>query len=346
MKYKAQVFWGYILLLFVLPMIVANFTSKVNQEKTIVAEQYESKLEQMVVEPSNPEQNVVLEEDKDNFKQDIVAEQNKVNLEKDVATQQDKDNLKQDTVAEQDEINPEQDDTKQLEQPTVKQTEPSKALVLFTHSHEAFIPMVKSENGKTPVYHANSNIMEFEGVIKNHFELNSINTEFLGVDTMTEMKKTNRNFSEAYVVVRPYLVEQIKKSNYDIIIDLHRDSAKRDISTLNYNNETFGKLYFVVGEDNPNYSSNKVLADKISTKLNELVPGISRGVIGKKGNHVDGIYNQDLSKNMVLIELGGIENTQDEINRTISVLSKAVSTVIQEPPIENKVLSDTKTISN
>lgn len=53
--------------------------------------------------------------------------------------------------------------------------------------------------------------MEFENVIKNDFELNSIRTEFLGVDTMAEMEKTNRKFSEAYVVVRPYLFEQIKK---------------------------------------------------------------------------------------------------------------------------------------
>ncbi len=32
---------------------------------------------------------------------------------------------------------------------------------------------------------------------------------------------------------------------------------------------------------------------------------------------------------MVLIELGGIDNTQEEINRTISVLAKAVSDLLQ-----------------
>ncbi|MFL0584386.1 stage II sporulation protein P [Solibacillus silvestris] len=35
-----------------------------------------------------------------------------------------------------------------------------------------------------------------------------------------------------------------------------------------------------------------------------------------------GIYNQDLAENMVLIERGEIENTEEEINRTLSVLSK------------------------
>lgn len=213
---------------------------------------------------------------------------------------------------------------------TNEQIETKKALILFTHSHEAFIPIVKSVSGQTPVYHPHSNITAFEDVIKKYFELNSINVEILAVDTMDKMKKTNRSFPEAYDVVRPYLVTQLQNSNYDIIIDLHRDSTKRKLSTLNYKNETYGKLYFVVGENNPNYISNKTFAEEISSSLNEYIPGISRGVIGKKGEHVDGVYNQDLAKNMILVEMGGIENTQDEINRTISVLSKAISTVLQK----------------
>nr|WP_285842620.1 stage II sporulation protein P [Ureibacillus chungkukjangi] len=217
-----------------------------------------------------------------------------------------------------------------------KQIVPKNALILFTHSHEAFKPIVKSKNGKTAVYDSTSNIMSFNKTIKNYFKLNSIAADFLEFNTMDEMTKTNRKFSEAYNIVRPTLEAQINNKNYDIIIDLHRDSANREISTLNYQNETYGKLYFVVGEDHSNYLANKSYAQKISTQLNELVPGISRGVISKKGDHVDGVYNQDLAENMVLIELGGIDNTEEEINRTLSVLSNAISTILQETiPKEN-----------
>ncbi|MBM7607300.1 stage II sporulation protein P [Lysinibacillus composti] len=212
---------------------------------------------------------------------------------------------------------------------SIEQAEAKEVLMLFTHSHEAFIPMVKSENGESAVYHSSSNITEFEEIIKKHFNLNSLNTKFLGVDTMDELKKTNRTFSEAYNVVRPFLSTELQKNNYDLVVDLHRDSAKREISTLNYKNQSYGKLYFVVGEDHRDYSKNQSYAQQISDQLNELVPGISRGVIGKKGEHVDGIYNQDLANNMVLIELGGIENTQEEINRTISVLAKAIAMVLK-----------------
>jgi len=55
---------------------------------------------------------------------------------------------------------------------------------------------------------------------------------------------------------------------------------------------------------------------------------------------VNGIYNQDLANNMVLIELGGIDNTQEEINRTISVLAKAISNVLQEQSAQNTTLTD------
>jgi len=113
-----------------------------------------------------------------------------------------------------------------------------------------------------------------------HFSLNSVETDFLGVDTMDELKKTNRTFPEAYNLIRPYLTENVQNNKYDIIIDLHRDSATRKNSTLTYNNESFGKIYFVVGEEHPNYVLNKSYAQHLSSHLNALVPGISKGVIG------------------------------------------------------------------
>ena len=64
--------------------------------------------------------------------------------------------------------------------------------------------------------------------------------------------------------------------------------------------------------------------------MNTLVPGISRGVFLKTGKGVDGVYNQDLNKNTILIELGGIESTEVELNRTIAILAKAVSNVFDQ----------------
>ena len=67
---------------------------------------------------------------------------------------------------------------------------------------------------------------------------------------------------------------------------------------------------------------------ELTNKLNDIfksyIPNISRGVIVKGGSNVNGIYNQDLNQNIVLIECGGSENTIDEVINTINVLSNVI----------------------
>ena len=57
---------------------------------------------------------------------------------------------------------------------------------------------------------------------------------------------------------------------------------------------------FVIGGEHPNYGWNEQLAQNLSEQLNKLVPGISRGILLKEGKGVDGVYNQDLSKNFLM----------------------------------------------
>ena len=101
----------------------------------------------------------------------------------------------------------------------IKQTEYKNALLLFTHSHEAFVAIVQSATGQTAVYYSpTSNITGFEETIKNYFDLNFMQTEFLAIDTMDEMKKSNCTFSEVYDVIRPFLAAQVKGKEFDLII--------------------------------------------------------------------------------------------------------------------------------
>lgn len=43
---------------------------------------------------------------------------------------------------------------------------------------------------------------------------------------------------------------------------------------------------------------------------------------------MDGVYNQDLAKEMILVEIGGIDNTEDEVYRTVAVMAQAVANSI------------------
>lgn len=59
--------------------------------------------------------------------------------------------------------------------------------------------------------------------------------------------------------------------------------------------------------------------------VEEQYPGLSRGVIQKEGPGSNGVYNQDLSENAILIEFGGYDNTLEELYRTADVLADIFS---------------------
>ncbi|WP_238602193.1 stage II sporulation protein P [Lysinibacillus parviboronicapiens] len=216
--------------------------------------------------------------------------------------------------------------TNLAEQSVLEQTkDPFKVLLLFTHSHEAYEPIVQAVNGKVATSHETTNIFSLQDMIVNHFNVNGLQTDVLDVDVMKEIKLEGRGYHEAYNVMRPHLSKHLETNKYDLILDLHRDSLKHDRTTLTLNGENYAKIALVVGAEHVNYRWNTAYAESLSTTLNSIVPNISKGVISKSGDGVDGRYNQDLAKQMMIVEVGGIGNTEEEINRTIAVLGKAIA---------------------
>ena len=56
---------------------------------------------------------------------------------------------------------------------------------------------------------------------------------------------------------------------------------------------------------------------------------MSKGILKKGGNGVNGIYNQDLSSNSMLIELGGVENDINEVLNTLDALSVVFNELVK-----------------
>ncbi|WP_234007822.1 stage II sporulation protein P [Lysinibacillus sp. FJAT-14745] len=214
----------------------------------------------------------------------------------------------------------------QMQEQTQDQTkDPFKVLLLFTHSQESYQPIVKAVSGKAAYYDEKTNIYNLKDTISKHFSMNGIQTDILDVDVMKELKLKGKSFPNSYNFVRPYLAKRLQEQSYDLVIDFHRDSSKRDATTLTHNNESYARIAIVIGAEHKNYRWNTAYAESLSAAMNEMVPKISRGVISKSGDNVDGRYNQDLTKEMILIELGGIDNTKEELNRTIAVIGKAIA---------------------
>ena len=108
------------------------------------------------------------------------------------------------------------------------------------------------------------------------------------------------------------------------MIDLHRDAIPASSSTVEIDGKKYAKVLFVVGIEHANYAPNLELATKLNDMIKEKYPTLTRVVITKGGKGVDGIYNQDLSSKIILIECGGNENSIDEVMNTIEILSEII----------------------
>ena len=167
-------------------------------------------------------------------------------------------------------------------------------------------------------------------ILKEELEKNNFNV-LIEEQTISSIRSSlGLNYAGSYQASR-VLMEQAKKTYPSLIyfIDLHRDSLTHDKTTLTYNDKNYAKVMFLVGLENPNYSGNLEFSTKISELINSKVPNLSKGIYEKEGPGVNGIYNQDFSNRTILIEIGGPENTIDEVYETLLVLSEVLTEVIK-----------------
>ena len=134
----------------------------------------------------------------------------------------------------------------------------------------------------------------------------------------------NYSYNYSYVASRYFVEEEIKKNSYDLIIDLHRDAVSRTSSTTTINNKKYAKIMFVIGKKNKNYKENYKVAKELNEMIENKYPSLTRGILLQNGSNVNGIYNQDLSGNIILIELGGDNNSYKEVKNTIDLVAPII----------------------
>ena len=141
----------------------------------------------------------------------------------------------------------------------------------------------------------------------------------------------NWSYNNSYKASRIFLLD--KKNTYPSLkyfIDIHRDSVNRETSTVKISNQNYARILFVVGLEHNKYQKNLDFTNKLNDISNKLYPGLSRGVLKKSGEGVDGIYNQDVNENVILIEIGGIDNNIEEVLNTINALCDILQRYIKE----------------
>ena len=219
----------------------------------------------------------------------------------------------------------------ELEQPTgseyvedpYPEKEVTEPIVYLYNTHQ--LEEYKQENQES--YNVTPNVMMLSYIIREKLNDKGIPTIVEENDVSAFLQTNNWNYASSYKVTK-LLMEDAKTKNPTLkyFIDLHRDSVSRNISTATINGKSYAKILFIIGLENPNYQENLTVTTTINNMLEEKYPGITRGIYKKEGKGVNGVYNQDFDKNTILFEVGGPENTIEEVLNT----ADAISTVLAE----------------
>lgn len=183
---------------------------------------------------------------------------------------------------------------------------------------------------QTESYSDNYSVLDAGVYLSNKLNNSGYNTMLENNSIKVFLDSNNLKYYKSYVASKNYLNNALTKNpTLKYFFDIHRDSAGKSITTTNYQNKSYAKILFVIGTDNLNYEKNNINATRLNEIAKSFVPTISRGIVYHGGKGYNGVYNQDISENVFLIEVGGKDNTKQEVENTIDILINSIEEYIR-----------------
>ena len=196
--------------------------------------------------------------------------------------------------------------------------DPENPIIYIYNSHQ----LENYSNTNLDIYGITPNVLMASYLLKEKLNNRGLST-IVEDSNLTEFLNLNGwNHAQSYNASRIFILD--KKNRYPSLkyfIDIHRDSVSKDITTVNIDGKDYARILFVIGLEHNNYEENIRTAESIEGIANKYYKGLSRGIYKKEGEGVNGIYNQDISPNSVLIEVGGVDNNIDEVLNTTEAIS-------------------------
>lgn len=194
-----------------------------------------------------------------------------------------------------------------------------------THQTESYL------YDKVNNYNLDYNVMFASYILKEYLAKYNIVSFVENESIKNILNENNLMYKDSYKASRILLEESI--INYPTLkffIDLHRDSSIYEKTTCVIDNKSYAKILFVLGLENKNYLENEKMINSLNERLIKENSCLSRGITKKSGDGVDGVYNQDFSSNVILIEVGGQYNTITEVNNTLEIFARILADYILE----------------
>ncbi|WP_019227711.1 stage II sporulation protein P [Sedimentibacter sp. B4] len=199
-------------------------------------------------------------------------------------------------------------------------------IIYHTHGTESFYP---DEGSNYRSLDEGKNVTGIGNIIAANLEGNGIN--------LTHLQEYNDypDYNSSYANSN-YAVSQIlSNSKKNLLIDIHRDGAEENseyeavlsqVKTTYINDRAAATCTLVVGDKNGNYEQVKQTADKLYAIAEEMYPGLFRKIIVRPGAY----FNQYLSNQSMLIEIGSSLNTLDEAQYSADLVSQVLLEYIDE----------------
>lgn len=215
----------------------------------------------------------------------------------------------------------------ELKNPPSLTTDGKKVVYIYnSHNTESYLPLLEGETDMNKAFHSKANVTIVSELLGKALEEQGIGSEIEDTDVQGSLKQKGWNYAKSYTASRE-IVQSAMANNSDLnyVIDIHRDTQRKDVTTIKLNGKSYAKIAFVIGRDNPNAEKNEKLAKDLHELLQEKYPGLSRGIFEQGGKGYNGVYNQDLSSNAMLLEFGGVDNNLEELKNTANVVADILS---------------------
>lgn len=227
--------------------------------------------------------------------------------------------------------------SKSIVNDVVKETTILDNNIIINKNNSSFVNLIKKDDYKVYIY----NTHDEEGYSNKGFELYNTTPTVklasymlkdelnnLGINALVEerpvikeIKKQGLPYYYSYDISNKYCKE-IKEKYPSIIyfIDLHRDGIDKSLSTVTINNKTYAKMMFLLGMKHSNSNKNLEVVTKLNNYLNDNYKGLMRNIYKRN----DITYYQYLDSHNFIIEVGGQDNTYQEVYNSIKAFAKAL----------------------
>lgn len=196
-------------------------------------------------------------------------------------------------------------------------------LIYHTHTTESYLtdPASAVYRSKDPT----------QGVISVGNIVSKILYEEYGIEVLYINTVFDNPYDTAYDKSLAAIQEAISKyPSIKYVFDIHRDglSASAEHTAIyqtNISGTPAAKIMMVIGTEPAFAAQNIAFAEKVKFNMDVMFPGLSKNTITKPYN-----YNQQVSPNSVLFEVGSNLSTPDEAKASAVYLGRVIGKIIKE----------------